>query len=378
MKKRSRLMVCLVAGVLILAVSATAAFGSVNGYTKYKTALKALALEEDNFTATADLTMTMDGKEAMAAHVDCAMAAPNYSAYTTFTQNGKTYEEYRGSVDGVHTWYTHDDTYYQFQNDVGQKNLLGFNADDEMQNRLVTFMEIAADTVVGDLKNNFVEVGSENGSTLYQVNIANSQVPSLVNAGLSLFAYTLADGQSNLYQVHYEDYDANLFAYYEKQTGETLSEDFKTHYANGWDEAWYEANEEQVDKFYEVLNGNWEEEYYNILDKKGGGIVYVYADGAYDYYATAQEFAEKNPNSDFSDDLLYYYVGQDMVLDNVDCTFGVDKNGKLTSNQIAVTFTTTDGDGGHHELVISADIQVSDYGATVVQAPDLSGRTKAN
>lgn len=377
MKKRSRLMVCLVAGVLILAVSATAAFGSVNGYTKYKTALKALALEEDNFTATADLTMTMDGKEAMAAHVDCAMAAPNYSAYTTFTQNGKTYEEYRGSVDGVHTWYTHDDTYYQFQNDVGQKNLLGFNADDEMQNRLVTFMEIAADTVVGDLKNNFVEVGSEGDSTLYQVNISNSQVPSLVNAGLSLFAYTLADGQSNLYQVHYEDYDANLFAYYEKQTGETLSEDFKTHYTNGWDEAWYEANEEQVDKFYEVLNGNWEEEYYNILDKKGGGIVYVYADGAYDYYATAKEFAEKNPNSDFSDD-LYYYVGQDMVLDNVDCTFGVDKNGKLTSNQIAVTFTTTDGDGGHHELVISADIQVSDYGATVVQAPDLSGRTKAN
>ena len=44
MKKRSRLMVCLVAGVLILAVSATAAFGSVNGYAKYKTALKALAM----------------------------------------------------------------------------------------------------------------------------------------------------------------------------------------------------------------------------------------------------------------------------------------------------------------------------------------------
>lgn len=377
MKKRSRLMICLVAGVLILAVSATAAFGSVNGYAKYKNALKALALEEDNFTAAADLTMTMDGKEAMAAHVDYAMAAPNYSSYATVTQNGKTYEEYSGTVDGVYTCYGHDDTYYQSQDDSGQKNLLGFDADDEMQNRLVTFMEIAADTVVGDLKNNFVEVGSEGDSTLYQVNISNSQVPSLVNAGLSLFAYTLADGQSNLCQVQYEDYDANMFAYYEKQTGETLSEDFKTNYTNGWDEAWYEANEEQLDKFYEVTDGNWEDEYYKVLDNKGGGIVYVYADGTYDYYATAQEFAEKNPNSDFSD-ALYYYVGQDMVLDNVACTFGVDKDGKLTSNQIAVTFTTTDADGGHHELVISADVQVSGYGATVVQAPDLSGRTKAN
>ncbi len=36
MRKRNRLLVCLAAGVLILAVSATAAFGSVNGYTKYK------------------------------------------------------------------------------------------------------------------------------------------------------------------------------------------------------------------------------------------------------------------------------------------------------------------------------------------------------
>ena len=43
MRKRNRLLVCLAAGVLILAVSATAAFGSVNGYTKYKEALKALA-----------------------------------------------------------------------------------------------------------------------------------------------------------------------------------------------------------------------------------------------------------------------------------------------------------------------------------------------
>lgn len=43
MKKRNRLTICLVAGVLILAVSATAAFGSVNGYSKYKEAVKALA-----------------------------------------------------------------------------------------------------------------------------------------------------------------------------------------------------------------------------------------------------------------------------------------------------------------------------------------------
>ena len=56
---------------------------------------------------------------------------------------------------------------------------------------------IAADTVVGELKNNFVQVGKENGVTQYQIEIAQNQVPSLVNAGLSLFAYSV--GQSHDY-----------------------------------------------------------------------------------------------------------------------------------------------------------------------------------
>ena len=61
MKKRKRLIICLVAGVLILAVSATAAFGSVNGYSRYKEAVKALALETDNFSAQCTMVMTCDG-----------------------------------------------------------------------------------------------------------------------------------------------------------------------------------------------------------------------------------------------------------------------------------------------------------------------------
>ena len=51
MKKRNRITFCLVAGVLILAVSATAAFGSVNGYAKYKNALKDLAERYDKLCA---------------------------------------------------------------------------------------------------------------------------------------------------------------------------------------------------------------------------------------------------------------------------------------------------------------------------------------
>ena len=80
--------------------------------------------------------------------------------------------------------------------------------DDEMARRMVNFMEIAADTVVGELKNNFVQVGKEDGATLYQVEIAKNQVPSLVNAGLSLFAYSVGQSHDYDYTVNYEDYSA--------------------------------------------------------------------------------------------------------------------------------------------------------------------------
>ena len=63
MKKRNRVTTCLIAGVLVLAVSATAAFGSVNGYARYKEAVKALALETENFSAVGTARMTVDGQE---------------------------------------------------------------------------------------------------------------------------------------------------------------------------------------------------------------------------------------------------------------------------------------------------------------------------
>ena len=44
MKSKRRLGICLAVGILVLAVSAAAAFGSVNGYARYKQAVKDLLL----------------------------------------------------------------------------------------------------------------------------------------------------------------------------------------------------------------------------------------------------------------------------------------------------------------------------------------------
>ena len=90
--KRKRLLICLVAGVLILAVSATAAFGSVNGYTKYKEALKSLALETDNFTASGTLQVRYDDKEVASVQEDFAMDGQNIASHNLTTEGGVRHE----------------------------------------------------------------------------------------------------------------------------------------------------------------------------------------------------------------------------------------------------------------------------------------------
>lgn len=369
-------------GVMILAVSATAAFGSVNGYAKYKTAVMALAMEEENFTANAHMTMTLDGETLLDSNLEGKLAAPNYAVRNTFTQNGQTYDEYYGTVDGTYTRYYNDNDYYSHTGDSGWTNLIGYEGGDEMSDRLITFLELAADTVMGDLKNNFVEVGSEGDSTLYQVNISDSQVPALVNAGLSLFAYTVAEDQQNTCYVTYEDYETSLFHQYETVTGQTLPEEFKVQYQEGFPDGYYTENEEMIDEFFQI-EADWSESYWKVIEDKGEdgkygqGIVYVYADGSYDYYPDGYAYAQAHADDDPLDD-IYYYIGEDLVLDSIDCTFGLNPAGQLTSNQITVTFTATGLDGQHHELVMAVDLTVSDYGATVVEAPDLTGRVKAN
>ena len=232
---------------------------------------------------------------------------------------------------------------------------------------------IAADTVVGELKNNFVQVGKENGVTQYQIEIAQNQVPSLVNAGLSLFAYSVDASNRENYTVNFADYSATVIHNYESTTGETLPEEFKDGYSNGYDDAWYETYGDLLDKVEEVNATNWEDKYYNVLNEQGGGIVYVNTDGSYDYYADYDAFAAAHPEA--VGDSLESYVGQDLNLEKVLCTFSVDDQGRLTDNHIEVTFQTTEKDGSSHTLVLTGDVTLTNYGTTTIQPLDVGDRT---
>lgn len=389
MKKRNRITVCLVAGVLILAVSAGAAFGSVNGYSTYKEAVKALALKTDNVTMQGSMKATLDGKEFVSMTGEMAIDGKNKSSHVISSEFGGQKDEYYDTTIGnTHTWFTADSKYYHeytYDNDQTAKNsnnLLGVSADDEMSKRMVNFMEIAADTVMGDLKNNFVQLGKDGDKTQYQIEISKDQVPSLVNAGLSLFAYSVAADEGSDWGVYYEDYSASELNAYEKLSGNKLSEEFRNGYLQRDDtadsatyNAWYDKNEKQINEIADFLSEkDWERQYYDQLENKQGGIVFVKTDGTSVYYKDYKSYAKANPK--MVEDDMSTYLGQDMVLKTAQCKFGVDKNGNLTNNTLTATFTTTDQDGKNHELVVTADVTLSNYGTTTVQKLDTGDRTK--
>lgn len=383
MKKRNRITVCLVAGVLILAVSAGAAFGSVNGYSTYKEAVKALALKTDNVTMQGSMKATLDGKEFVSMTGELAIDGKNKSSHVISSEfGGQKEERYDTTLGNTETWFNADSKYYnQYTCDKDQtaedsNNLLGISADDEMSKRMVNFMEIAADTVMGDLKNNFVQLGKDGDKTQYQIEISKDQVPSLVNAGLSLFAYSVAADEGTDWGVYYEDYNASMLNTYEKLSGNKLSEEFRNGYLQRDDSAvWYDKNEKQINEILDFLSEkDWERQYYDQLDNKQGGIVFVKTDGTSVYYKDYKSYAKANPK--MVEDDMSTYLGQDMVLKTAQCKFGVDKNGNLTNNTLTATFTTTDQDGKNHELVVTADVTLSNYGTTTVQKLDTGDRVK--
>ena len=66
-----------------------------------------------------------------------------------------------------------------------------------------------------------------------------------------------------------------------------------------------------------------------------------------------------------------------MKLETVLCKFGVDNEGRLTSNDLQVTFQTTDQAGDSHTLAITVDVTLSGYGTTTIQPLDVGAREKA-
>ena len=384
MKQHSKLLACLMVGVLVLGISAAAAFGSVNGYSRYKEGVKTLALNTKNVTLNGSLEVSVDGAPQGRVKVQALKDQNDQAVRILGSVAGKPIQDqYDVLKDGKGitmkldpvTGKVLDQSEYTSE-DMGSsyaQSLLGIDPEDEMSTRMIRFAEIAADTVVGDLKNNFVEVGKKDGSTLYQVEVAKEQVPSLINAGLSVLAYGMSDSQT--YEVVYQDRQAWEWTSFEKKTGEAVPELVKAYYSGeGRTFTEEEANQvmEWESRCYEAISG-LEDAFYHTLNENNGGVVCVRRDGSTQYYKTYQDYMEsKDYHMDHASDLdmryLTTYMGQDMSLKTLSCLVGIDDQGRLTSNEITCDFVGVDQKGEAHTLTLTGELTAADYGTTKVPA----------
>lgn len=216
-----------------------------------------------------------------------------------------------------------------------------------------------------------VQLGTEGDETIYQVRVARSQIPTLLNAGLSLFVYDNVGVPVSRF-LTYEDEIGLLFQRYEAVTGETLPEEFRAKYASGdYDDAWYQANRRLIERL-DTFSTDWNAPYWTLFEKKDQGVLYVKADGSVQDYDTVQAFLTDHLNRSTTIWSITWAAALPSAMWS--CTFRVNGAGKLTANQIQANLKTTDSAGGSHAMQMVLDLTITDYGTTTVAPLDVGDR----
>lgn len=368
-KRMTRGIVCGLIGVLLLSVSAFAAYGSTSGYGKYKTAVTDLVVNTDNVTCKMNGSIVYDGDEAFKTAAVWKIDGKNKSTHEkSVSSNEDANSEYFYSViDGTATqFWVEQKTYDQFPTEY-DGDIFGLGGYDD---KVVKFASLFADTVLGDLKNNVALVDEENGIRSYRLDVSAKQVPALVSSGLDLL---LAADNSSVGYTAYDDYDAAFAAYYEKVKGEPLPADY---FDKLYGEEDFEGKEAMGNE-HDELSQEMDEGYYDIIQNQYDGkvILHVKSDGSYDVYNSYSEYAMA-ANYGTSD--LEAYLGSNAVLDNVVFDFSLDENDRLVKNTAVVRFDRTDDSGKSHKVEAKIALTFSDYGSTEITPLDTGDRVKSD
>ncbi|MHC1723153.1 MAG: hypothetical protein AB9836_08125 [Aminipila sp.] len=355
---------CLIAGMFVLTSAVYANYDDSRGYTNYKDAVKDLVLYQDSFTANGEMAILVDGKEMATVKGDLKLDGDDYYWKTvsedSFSDRDNKYENIQVRKDGKNFSYYPETNSYTVSD---AENDFRPDMSDPTMKKGVRFAELFADAMVGDLKNNFVLESKEGDNRTYSVDVSGSQIPEVVNAGISLM-FTAANNQENLnpYDVTYENYQKSLAAYYKEKTGKEMTEAMY----NDWN------------KEIEKINEDFSEKYYDVLESKGNGIVYVKADGTYDYYKTYEEYNKNVQSNALNDRNIMKLLGNDPYIDSATCKFTLDKAGNIISDDMEASMTGVDSKGKKHTITMKINYKVSDYDTTKVDAFDTTGKTKQN
>ena len=198
--KKITMAIGMAVGVTVLAGAVFAGYNTSNGYEVGKNALKGL-MKNENYTANMEFKMSVDGTEIAKNNMtelydrngDVKLNRTESSTSdTTYIDNNTEYKAYTQDGMYISTYYSDGEshtTVYKGETGMGKGAFDEFYSTDEEEknttNKVVRFVELAADTFVGDLKNNIVYVSGDDDYSTYEINLDAVQIPELVNAGLS-------------------------------------------------------------------------------------------------------------------------------------------------------------------------------------------------
>lgn len=201
--KKKTTFISLIVGSVIFVSAAAVGIASSNGYAVYKQSLKKL-MTARNYTLELEAGVSFDGvpaddysvsvKEKVNLDGDVKLnhtRTENNMVWEEYYQDGKNIYgnpyNYDGETKDGQIYYNVDDVYSDDTPTTLIGNMTGTNhATDETADKMIRFLEIASDLVVGDLKNNFIYNGSENGNHSYSISLDNFQIPDIISAGLDL------------------------------------------------------------------------------------------------------------------------------------------------------------------------------------------------
>lgn len=196
-KKKITTAAALAAGICIFTGAAFASYNTSNGYSVYKKGV-INALSAENYTLNIKENMYVDGEkltnseeitEQFAADGDVQLHRADISAdsvYESYIQDGKKIVIYDG------------ETYIYDQRDISafKNRAMGYNPKSSADQKMLRFLELLADTLTGDIKNNFVYLSGDENTDKYEMQLSSIQIPELFNAGLSaLFSSAEVDAQ---------------------------------------------------------------------------------------------------------------------------------------------------------------------------------------
>lgn len=183
-------------GVCMLTTAAVASYQTANGYDALKKSILN-TIDYTNCTVSAVMAMEFDGEEFDRLEMlhELALDSDIVHTYSNTALSGT--EPYLTDIYryGGYIYVNNSpvsqsaggDEYYSYPTSHSQPNLWDIEPEDrDMANKMLRFAELASDTVVGDLRSNFVCTEDSDDSVSYSITLDSVQIPEIVNAGLSM------------------------------------------------------------------------------------------------------------------------------------------------------------------------------------------------